>query len=196
VNAQHDDRPVLQVIVGSTRPGRVGRAVAEWFCEQAVSRDHFRVELVDLAEIDLPLFDEPGHPRLGRYEHEHTRRWSETVARADAFAFVIPEYNHGINAAIKNAIDYLYAEWLHKPAGIVSYGGISGGLRAAEMIRPILSGLKVVPMVESVIIPFIRNHIDGGRFHSTESIDRSARSMLDELVRWTEAMGPLREDAR
>ena len=106
--------PVLQVIIASTRPGRVGLPVATWFAQRAREHGGFTVEVVDLAEVDLPFFDEPKHPRLGQYEHQHTKDWSATVARGDAFVFVMPEYNYGFNAAIKNAIDYLHVEWQHK----------------------------------------------------------------------------------
>ena len=104
-------RPILQIVIGSTRPGRVGLPVAEWFDEAAVSHGGFDVEVVDLADVGLPFFDEPRHPRSGQYDHEHTKRWSAIVDRADAFVFVVPEYNHGFNAEIKNALDFLHREW-------------------------------------------------------------------------------------
>src|SRR5690349_6362247 len=122
--------PLLQVIVASTRPGCVGLPVAAWFAAATVEHGAFDVELVDLAEHDLPLMDEPNHPRLKKYTKAHTLRWSETVDRADAFVIVLPEFNHCFNAAIKNAIDFLHQEWADKPVAFVSYGGISGGLRA------------------------------------------------------------------
>src|SRR5262245_20375897 len=116
----------LHVVIVSTRPGRGGPAVARWFVEQASSHGAFQMKLVDLAEVNLPLLDEPSHPRLRDYKHEHTKKWSATVAEADAFVFVTPEYNYSAPASLINALDYLFHEWAYKPAGFVSYGGVSG----------------------------------------------------------------------
>ena len=117
----------LKIIIGSTRPGRSGGPVAEWFHELAARHGGFDADLVDLAEVGLPLFNEPENPSRGRYSREHTKRWGQIIAAGDAFVFVVPEYNHGYNAATKNALDYLHAEWRNKPVGFVSYGGISAG---------------------------------------------------------------------
>lgn len=119
------DRPRLGVILASTRPGRVGLPVAQWVQARAALHGGFDVQLLDLAEINLPFMDEPNHPRLGRYEHQHTKRWSATVDAMDAFAVVMPEYNYGFSAPLKNAIDFLHSEWHYKPVGLVSYGGVS-----------------------------------------------------------------------
>ena len=135
-------QPVLQIIIGSTRPGRVGPAVAAWIIDRARARGDFEVVVTDLAELNLPMFDEPNHPRLHQYVHQHTKDWSAIVEASDAFIFVIPEYNYGFNAATKNAIDYLNSEWLNKPAGIVSYGAVAAGTRAAQMLKQVLSALK------------------------------------------------------
>src|SRR4051812_37372435 len=145
----------LLVIVGSTRPGRVGRPIADWFLEQAREHQGFEVELADLAEIDLPLYDEPVHPARGQYTHEHTKDWSAKVASADAFVIVMPEYNHSYNAALKNAIDYLNREWAYKPVGLVSYGGVSGGLRAVQAIKPVLQALRMTPVTDAVTVPMV-----------------------------------------
>lgn len=190
------DKPTLHVIAGSTRPGRAGIAVARWIAEHAEKHDAFTVELVDLAEVALPLFDEPHHPRLRRYTHEHTERWSATVERADAFVFVVPEYNHGVNAATKNAIDYLVHEWAHKPAGLVSYGGVAGGTRAVQSLKPTLSALKMLPLTESVIIPFVTAFLDGEgesrRFTPNSEIEEGATTMLDALARTSPVLRGLR----
>ena len=186
-------KPVLLVIIGSTRPGRVGPAVADWILDRARAQDEFEVRVADLAVIDLPMFNEPKHPRFGQYEHQHTRDWSATVAPADAFVLVIPEYNYGFNAATKNAIDYLNAEWQNKAAGIVSYGGVAAGTRATQMLKQVLSALKIVPIAEAVNIPFVHQHIDeNGRFKPTEIMGDSATAMLAELLRWAQALRPLR----
>ena len=189
-------KPVLRIIVGSTRPGRVGPAVADWITDRAREHGGFDVQVTDLADLNLPILDEPNHPRLRQYVHQHTKDWSEVVEGSDAFIFVTPEYNHGIGAALKNAIDYVYNEWHGKAAGIVSYGGISAGTRATQMLKQVLASLKVVPVMEAVNIPFVRTHIDeDGRFKPTEAMEASATAMLDEVQRWTEAMRPLRAGA-
>ena len=185
--------PVLQVVVASTRPGRVGLPVAQWFAHRAREHGGFAVELVDLAQVNLPLLDEPHHPRLRRYEHEHTKAWSATVSRADAFVFVIPEYNYGFNAAIKNAIDFLHVEWQHKPLGFVSYGGVSAGTRAVQMLKQVVTTLKMVPVFEAVNIPFVAQFLDAnGELQANEPMELAATAMLDELARWTEALKSLR----
>ncbi|MEW2330059.1 NADPH-dependent FMN reductase [Micromonospora chersina] len=188
----------LQIIIASTRPGRLGLPVAEWINTVAVKHGGFdQVELVDLAEWNLPFMDEPNHPRLRRYEHQHTRDWSATIDRADAFLIVMPEYNFGYTAPLKNAIDYLAHEWAYKPVGLVSYGGVSAGTRAAQMIKQVLTTLKMTPIPEAVHIPFVAQFIDDdGSLRPNETMDAGAEAMLDELVRWTSALAPLREQAR
>jgi NAD(P)H-dependent FMN reductase len=186
-------KPVLQVIIGSTRPGRVGSAVADWIIDRARSHGDFEVEVTDLAVLNLPIFDEPNHPRLRRYVNQHTKDWSEIVDRSDAFVFVIPEYNYGFNAATKNAIDYLNQEWQNKPAGIVSYGGVAAGTRAAQMLKQVMSALKMVPVTDSVNIPFVGEKLDEDRrLKPNEIMESAATAMLDELARWAQALRPLR----
>jgi NAD(P)H-dependent FMN reductase len=186
-------KPVLQVIIGSTRPGRVGSAVADWIIDRARARGDFEVEVTDLAVLNLPIFDEPNHPRLRQYVNQHTKDWSEIVERSDAFVFVIPEYNYGFNAATKNAIDYLNQEWQNKPAGIVSYGGVAAGTRAAQMLKQVMSALKIVPVTDSVNIPFVGEKLDEDRrLKPNEIMEGAATAMLDELARWAQALRPLR----
>jgi NAD(P)H-dependent FMN reductase len=187
--------PILQIIVASTRPGRVGPLIAEWFAERAREHGGFKVDVVDLAEVGLPMLDEPHHPSQREYLHEHTRRWSATVDAADAFVFVMPEYNHGFNAALKNAIDYLYFEWQYKPLGFVSYGNTSAGLRAVQMIKQVVTTLKLMPIPESVAIHFVGQYIQDGRFVATETMEGSAKAMLDELWRLTPALASVRAPA-
>ena len=183
----------LQVIICSTRPGRVGPAVARWFHEFARKHGQFDVELVDLADFKLPLYDEPVHPRMQQYEHEHTKRWSASVAGADAYIFVTPEYNYSAPPSLVNALDFVYKEWNYKPCGFVSYGGVSGGLRAVQSVKPQVTTLKMMPMVEGVAIPMVPKHIqENGEFASNELIDTSATTLLDELLRWATALKTLR----
>ena len=187
------DKPILQIIIASTRPGRVGLPVAEWFRERAVEHGGFEVELVDLAEVDLPFMNEPNHPRLRQYVHAHTKEWSATVDRADAFVFVTPEYNHGFNAVLKNAIDYLHQEWQNKPVGFVSYGGVAAGTRAMQMLKPVVAALRMTPVVEAVNIPFVAKLLDGeGRLRPTDMMNQSADALLAELARLTGALQRLR----
>jgi NAD(P)H-dependent FMN reductase len=189
-------KPVLQVIIGSTRPGRVGSAVADWIIDRARARGDFEVEVTDLAVLNLPIFDEPNHPRLRRYVNQHTKDWSEIVERSDAFIFVIPEYNYGFNAAIKNAIDYLNAEWQHKPVGFVSYGGVAAGTRAVQMLKQVVTTLKMVPMFDAVNIPFVQQFLDADRkLQPNDIMEAAATAMLDELVRWTASLRALRQPA-
>ncbi|MET0602190.1 MAG: NAD(P)H-dependent oxidoreductase [Baekduia sp.] len=180
--------PKLHVILASTRPGRAGEPIADWFVERAIAHGAFDVELVDLAEVALPFMDEPNHPRLRRYTHGHTRAWSARVDSADAFVFVTPEYNYGLTAPLKNAIDYLHFEWQHKPVGFVSYGGVAAGTRAVQMLKQVVTTLKMLPLFEAVNIPFHTQFIDEeGALEANEVMVKAAAAMLDELV-LTEAM--------
>jgi len=186
----------LLIVIASTRPGRVGLPVAQWFEDVATAHGGFDVEVADLAEIDLPFMNEPNHPRLRRYTHAHTLAWSATVEAADAFVFVMPEYNFGINAPLKNAIDYLHHEWHGKPVGFVSYGGIAAGTRAVQMAKQVVTALKMLPLFEAVYIPFVSALIDDeGRFQPNEITEKAAPPMLDELVRAEAALRPLRAAA-
>lgn len=183
----------LHTIVFSTRPGRVGPSVAKWFHDIALRHPGFESELVDLADFNLPVYDEPEHPRLRKYRHEHTKAWSRSVDAADAFVFVTPEYNHSPAPSFMNALDFVYTEWNYKPAAFVSYGGVSGGLRAVQSSKPFLSALRMVPIVESVTIPMVSQHLDAQRnFSATKIHEDSARVLLDELARWAEALKPMR----
>lgn len=180
--------PLLQVIVASTRPGRVGLPVGEWFAQRATAHGGFDVELVDLAEVDLPFLDEPRHPRLADYEHDHTRRWSETISRGDAYAFVMPEYNFGYTAPLKNAIDFLWNEWNHKPVALVAYGGVSGGTRAMSLIKPVLTAVRALVVAE-VPIPFVHSHVEDGRVVANEPMEQGADGALDALAAMVARLG-------
>lgn len=162
--------------------------------EQALANGAFEVELVDLKEVALPLMDEPHHPRLRRYTQQHTRDWSARVDAADAYVFVTPEYNHGLSAPLKNAIDYLHAEWLYKPVGFVSYGGVAGGTRATQMLRQVVLALKMIPVYDAVVIPRVSERLPetAGRFEGDDFLTESVVRMLGELSRLGEATQSLR----
>ena len=183
----------LHTIICSTRPGRIGPAVARWFHDFAGKHGTFDATLVDLAEFNLPVYDEPMHPRMQKYEHEHTKRWSASVAAADAFVFVTPEYNYGPPPSLLNALNYVYVEWNYKPCGFASYGGVSGGLRAAQMTKQTVTTLKMMPMVEAVAVPMVATLLDENKaFKSNNLIDTSAQQLLDELAKWAAALKPMR----
>lgn len=174
--------PILQVIIASTRPGRVGKTVADYIVGYLAERDQFRIEVVDLLERNLPLMDEPNHPRMHRYTHEHTKAWSATISRGDAFLLVMPEYNYSFTAPLKNALDYLSVEWRGKPVALASYGGISGGLRGATALNPVLNalGLRLAPA--AIAIPWVGSHIENGQFVGYDALDQSIDAVYDSLV--------------
>jgi NAD(P)H-dependent FMN reductase len=187
----------LEIIVASTRPGRVGLPLGQWVESEARTHGGFaEVELVDLAEVNLPFMDEPNHPRLRQYTHRHTLDWSAKVAEADAFVFVMPEYNYGFTAPLKNAIDFLHHEWHYKPVGMVSYGGVSAGTRAAQMVKQVVTTLRMTPVFEAVSIPFVAQFFDDeDNFVPNDVMVASAKAMFDELARVSESLRPLREGA-
>jgi NAD(P)H-dependent FMN reductase len=184
----------LGIVIASTRPGRVGLPVARWFEEEARTHAGFDpIDVLDLAEIDLPFLDEPNLPRLQQYTQPHTKAWSATVSAIDAFVFVMPEYNFGFNAPLKNALDYLFVEWNHKPAGLVTYGGISAGSRAGQMLVQVLRGVAMHPLYEAVQIPFARQLLrEDGTLAPNDSMPGAARTLLDALARTEAALRPLR----
>lgn len=185
---------VLQIIVCSTRPGRKGPAIAQWAAERARAHGRFTVEVVDLADFDLPILDAVKHPRFGEYESEATKRWSASVARADAYVFVTPEYDFSMPAALLNALQLIYHEWTYKPLAFVSYGGESGGLRSVQMTKQVVTTFKMVPIVETVAVHLVAQHYDEttATFTATEAHAKKAAAMLDELHRWAVALKPMR----
>ena len=187
-------KPLLQVLIASTRPSRVGAKVADWFIPIAESQGAFAVERVDLKDMNLPLFDEPKHPRLGEYEHEHTKRWSSTVSRADAFVFVTPEYDFGPPASLINALQFLVKEWAYKPVGLLSYGGVSAGLRSANALRIIITANNMMPLPGGVSIPLVGQLVnkETGLFEPGEGQAKASTAMVTELARWERAMRGLR----
>lgn len=183
----------LKIITSTTREGRKGPIVADWIYGIARENKDFEVELLDLALINLPLMDEPAHPRLQQYKHEHTKKWSATINAADAFIIVLAEYNYGYPAPIKNALDFLFNEWKYKPVAFVSYGGIGGGMRSAQMLKQVVTTLHMMPIVEAVTIPSFSKYInDQNKLIPEEPVTKSAHVMLTELKRWSDTLKTMR----
>ena len=183
----------LQTIICSTRPNRVGPHIARWFQGLAEAHGDFEATLVDLADFNLPIFNEPWHPRLRNYQFDYTKAWSASVEAADAYVFVMPEYNFMPPPSFVNAVDYLYAEWNGKPAAFVSYGGQSGGVRAVQMAKQMLTTVKIMPLVEGVAIPMVGEHLDSEKgFIPTDAHNLAAKVTLDELARWSRALKDMR----
>ena len=183
----------IAIIVGSTRPGRKADAVAKWIYDIASLKGGIDVDIVDIAAYDLPLLDEPLPPSMGQYVNAHTKRWSETIANYDGFVFVTPEYNHGTSAVLKNAIDFLYREWNNKAAGFVSYG-TAGGLRAVEHLRLFMSELQIADVRAQVTLLLGEDFENFTTFKPRPRHERSVNAMLDQIVAWSTALKPLRED--
>lgn len=181
----------IAVITGSTRPGRKNEAVAQWAYELASRRRDAEYELVDIASFDLPLLDEPVPPSMGKYSKPHTRAWAAKIASFDGFVFVTPEYNHGTSAALKNAIDFLYAEWNNKAAGFVGYGS-AGGARAVEQLRLVLSECQVAHVRAQVMLSLFTDFENFSAFKPAPTHEKSLAAMLDQLVAWSAAMKALR----
>ena len=181
----------IGIILGSTRPGRNGEAVARWVHEIASRRTDASFTLIDLKDIDLPLLDEPIPPSMQKYSKPHTRAWSELVASFDGYVFVTPEYNHSTSGALKNAIDFLYAEWNNKAAGFVSYGS-AGGTRAVEHLRLIMGELQVADVRAQVALSLSSDFENWSRFTPDPRHEGSLNMMLDQLVAWSAALKPLR----
>ncbi|KAA0023889.1 NADPH-dependent FMN reductase [Antrihabitans cavernicola] len=187
--------PTLTIVIASTRPGRAGLPIATWFEKHAHAFDGFDVVVADLAEVNLPMMDEPNHPRLRQYTKQHTKDWSAVIDASDAFVFVTPEYNYGYPAPLKNAIDYLHQEWLHKPVGFVSYGGVAAGTRSVQQLKQVVTTLKMVPLFDAVSIPFHTQFIEDGVVVPNEIMETSADAMLAELARVEAALRPLRAES-
>jgi NAD(P)H-dependent FMN reductase len=184
----------LKIIIASTRAGRKGPSIASWIFDHVQKEKEFSVELVDLKEINLPFLDEPNHPRFKQYQHDHTKQWSALIDSSDAFVFVTPEYNYGFPASLKNAIDFVFHEWSYKPVAFVSYGGPAAGTRSVQMLKQVVTSLKMMPILESVNISFFAKQIDeNGIFTPTEQNIHAADAMVKELLFWGNGLKAMRE---
>ncbi|MVN20406.1 NADPH-dependent FMN reductase [Mucilaginibacter arboris] len=186
----------LKIISSTVRPGRKGSIISHWITNLAQEKGNFEVELLDLGEINLPLMNEPVHPMMRQYEHEHTKQWSAKIEEADAFIFVTAEYDYSYPASLKNALEYLVHEWAYKPAGIVSYSiGPFAGVRAASSLKGDLLSLRTISLAEAVNIPAVNQFIgEDGLFTPNEQLTKAATVMLTQLLRWTKGLKAIKED--
>jgi len=182
----------IGIIIGSTRPNRVAPQVAEWVQAIAAGRTDAHFEIVDIADYDLPIFDEPMPPAMGNYTHEHTKRWAAKIASLDGFVFVTPEYNHSISGAMKNAIDFIYAEWNNKAAGFVSYGS-TGGARAVEHLRGIMGEIQIADVRGHVSLSLFTDFENYTKFAPSEAVKPHVDGMLDQVIAWSGALKALRD---
>ncbi|MHA6248474.1 NADPH-dependent FMN reductase [Pontibacter sp. CAU 1760] len=185
----------VAIIIGSTRPGRNGEAVGKWVYEVASRRTDAAYELIDLLEVNLPLLDEPNSPAMQKYTKQHTKDWSARIDPFDAFVFVTPEYNHGVPAALKNALDFLYKEWNNKSAGFVGYGN-AGGARSVEHLRNTMAEFKIADVREQVALSLFTDFEDYNKFKPAAFQEKKVNAMLDQVVSWGKAMKPLREEKK
>ncbi len=181
----------IAIVIGSTRPGRKAEAVARWVHDIAKKRSDAQFEIVDIKDYNLPLLDEPIPPSLGQYSQPHTKAWAAKIASFDAFVFVTPEYNHGISGALKNAIDYLYAEWNNKAAGFVSYGS-ANGVRAVESLRLVMGELQVADVRAQVMLSLFTDFENLTTFKPAPMHEKNVNAMLDQVIAWGGAMKTLR----
>jgi NAD(P)H-dependent FMN reductase len=187
--------PQIGIVIGSTRPSRFGDKPAAWIHGIASKRAGLDFEVIDLRDYPLPLFDEPGSPAWGPIENKEARRWATKLASLDGFILVTPEYNHGISAVLKNALDYAYNEWMRKPVAFVGYGGV-GAARAIEQLRLVAAELQMVSVRNAVHIAaadFLGLWRQGKSFDDLPHLAQSAAPMLDELAWWTKALKVARE---
>jgi NAD(P)H-dependent FMN reductase len=184
----------IGIILGSTRPNRNGEQVAKWVYDIASRRSDAEYELVDLRDYPLPHLDEPLPPSMGQYQNEHTKAWADKIASFDGFVIVTPEYNHSTSGVLKNAIDYLYAEWNNKAVGFVSYGGV-GGARAAEHLRLVAGELQMADVRQQVALSLLTEFENFSVFKPGDYNLAALDTLLDQVVAWSAALAPLRQPA-
>ncbi|MDQ0673983.1 NAD(P)H-dependent FMN reductase [Pseudarthrobacter siccitolerans] len=181
----------IAIVLGSTRPGRLGKAMSEWVHARAAEREDAAFEVLDVADFNLPLLDEPLPPSTGRYSHVHTKAWSDAVAAFDGYIFVTGEYNHSVPGALKNALDYLYKEWNNKAAGFVSYGS-AGGTRAVEHLRTIAGELQMADVRAQVALSLASEFENYRTFTPSEASEKNLQTLLDQVIAWAGALKVLR----
>jgi NAD(P)H-dependent FMN reductase len=181
----------IAIVAGSTRPGRHARAVAEWVLGQTAGRPGVRYDIVDLADHPLPLYDEAMPPSYGQYQNEHTKAWAATITPYDGFIFVSPEYNHSTSAALKNALDYIYAEWQNKAAAFAAYGSLSGA-RAVEHLRLICAELQMATVRQQLAFSLFTDFENFTTFTPATLHNDSAATLFAQLESWAGALKTLR----
>ena len=181
----------IAIVTGSTRPGRNNEVVARWVYGLSKRRNDAEFELVDIEDFNLPLLDEPVPPSMGQYSKPHTKAWAAKVASFDAFVFVTPEYNHGTSGALKNAIDFLFAEWNNKAAGFVSYG-LAGGVRAAEHLRLACAELQIADVRQQVTLSLLTEFENYTIFKPGDHAAGWLDTLIDQIIAWSTALAPLR----
>jgi NAD(P)H-dependent FMN reductase len=181
----------IGIIIGSTRPGRLGAQVAEWVRDVSARRSDAEFELVDLAEFRLPLFDQPVPPAMGGTGGPEAQAWVRTIDTCDGFVFVTPEYNNQLPGALKNAIDFVYTGWADKAAGIVSYGA-AGGTGSAAQLRQMCGLLGLADVPAQVSLHLATDFENFTVFVPSEPRTRSLEELLDRVVAWTAALEPVR----
>jgi NAD(P)H-dependent FMN reductase len=182
----------IGIILGSTRPNRNGEQVARWVYDIASRRSDAEYELVDLRDYPLPHLDEPLPPSMGQYQNDHTKAWAAKIASFDGFVIVTPEYNHSTSGVLKNAIDYLYAEWNNKAVGFVSYGGV-GGARAAEHLRLVAGELQMADVRQQVALSLLTEFENFSVFRPGDYNVAALDTLLSQVVAWSTALAPLRQ---
>lgn len=190
------EKPKILVILGSTREGRRGDKIADAAMESLSKEADANFELIDLKDWDIPFYNLPGYPSTekGVFGSEIQKKWAEKIDSADGFIFVTPEYNHGYTAVLKNAIDFLWYEWNHKPVSFISYGSMSGGLRAVEQLRQVVIEVEMVPIRESVALMYVRKLFDENGKFNDPTFDHRVIELGEKIAAWAKGLKKIRKD--
>jgi len=177
----------IGIIIGSTRPGRVGDKIAQWYLDKVKDNVDATFSIVDISDFNLPLLDEPAPASYGQYSHPHTKNWAKEIAKYDAFVWITPEYNHAPAPSLLNAISFLYSEWVRKPVALVSYGSM-GGVRAAEHLRHVAGEFDMVDIRSQVTIrqPWAMYDENGQINH--ELVAGEPEKQIEDLLWWAKAI--------
>lgn len=184
----------IQIILGSTREGRLGEKVFNLIKQIVSKRKDFKVEFIDLKTWNLPFLNDPMPPSMGQYSDPLVKKWASKINEADAYVIITPEYNHGYPGVLKNSFDLIYKEWNNKPITFVSYGGYVGGSRAVEQLRQVAIEFQMAPIREAIFIPMIWQAFDEkGNLKDKEDYEKRLNSMLNQLIWWATFLKQARE---